>query len=236
MRDYIVLDIETTGISPQAEAITEIGAAKVVDDQVVEVYSMLINPGRPIPSKITELTGISDQMVAFKPSIDEVLPEFVLFCEDLPILGHNVIFDFGFLKTNAMRQGLSFEKNALDTLSLARQFLSGLPSYSLTSLIAHMRINRENAHRALDDAMATHELYQIIKKRYGTLEHERFFIPKPLAFKPAKTSPITDKQVKFLRSLIATHKVQVDYVIEDLSKSEASKKIDGIISEYGYRR
>ncbi len=122
MRDYIVLDIETTGLSPEFTAITEIGAAKIIDGMVTEVFDELINPQVNIPDNIVDLTGINNEMVKDKRLIDEVLPDFIDFCGEFPILGHNVMFDYSFLKTNALRLGLGFEKRGLDTMILARHF------------------------------------------------------------------------------------------------------------------
>lgn len=233
MRDYVVLDIETTGISPDFAAITEIGAAKVIDGKVVDSFSELVNPMTHIPDNIVELTGINDEMVKDKRTIDEVIIDFIDFCEDYPILGHNVLFDFSFLKTNALRNGQSFEKCGLDTLVLARHFFESQSSYSLTNLLKQCGIQRESAHRGYDDAYATHELYQLIYDKHHTKDTAHNFVPKPFLWKPKKQSPITPKQKSFLTSLIRQHKVQVDYEVDSLTKSEASKKIDIILREYG---
>lgn len=233
MRKYIVVDIETTGISPEYEAMTEIGAALIEDGQVVATFNELINPGKEIPPKITLLTGITDAMVADAPPVEDVMARFVAFSGDLPILGHNVNFDYAFLKTAAKKAGLSFEKKALDTMVLSRAFLTEQPSHSLTNLIEHLGIKRESAHRGLDDAMATYELYELLHRRYAKDGNVRFFEPKPLFYKPKKQSPITEKQKRFLESLIRKHKVSVDYEVDKLTKSEASKKIDHLLSTHG---
>lgn len=233
MRDYVVLDIETTGIGPDFSAITEIGAAKIVAGEVIGVFDELINPMTSIPPNIVDLTGISNDMVKDKRTVDEVLVDFIDFCEDYPILGHNVMFDFSFLKTNAMKTHLSFEKKGLDTLELSRRFLVNQPSYSLTNLLVAFDINRDNAHRGYDDALATHKLYELIYERHYSDVTARHFVPKQLLYKPKKQSAITERQKKFLLSLIKKHKVEMDYVVDDLSKSEASKKIDQILTEYG---
>lgn len=233
MRDYIVLDIETTGISPDFAAITEIGAAKIIDGEVTDSYRQLINPGVSIPENIVELTGIDDELVKDKPYIKDVMGGFIEFCGDLPILGHNVMFDFSFLKTNAQRLGMSFEKSGLDTLVLARHFFERQSSYGLANLLKVCKIDRENAHRAYDDAYATHELYEVIWHKFYNNDTKHNFVPRPFHWKPKKQSPITPKQKNFLESLIRKHNVDTDYEVDDLSKSEASKKIDGILREYG---
>jgi DNA polymerase-3 subunit alpha (Gram-positive type) len=233
MKDYIVLDIETTGISPDFSQITEIGGAKVLNDQVVDTFDELINPRTEIPEKITAITGISNEMVQGARFIEEVLPDFLDFCGDLPILGHNIIFDYSFIKTNALKNELRFEKSALDTLELARKFLDKQKSYSLTNLIVHCGINRENAHRGLDDALATHELFQLIKIKSYDPTTLKDFTPKPILWRPQKQSPITDKQKKYLLSLNRQNHIKVDYEIDSLTKSEASRKIDFLIQTFG---
>jgi len=233
MKDYIVLDIETTGIHPDFAKITEIGAAKVIDDQITAVFNMLVNPEVDIPENIINLTGITNEMVVDAPTISQVMPLFLEFCEELPILGHNIPFDFSFLKTNAMHLNLHFEKKALDTLILSRQYIDGQSSYSLSHLLKFCLIKRINAHRALDDALATHELFQIIKYKYMDTDKVVELRPNPLMWKPKKQSPMTDKQRKFLLSLMDQHHVALDFDIDTLTKSEASQKIDGLIRQYG---
>ena len=233
MDKYIVLDIETTGISPEFETMTEIGAALIQDGQVIKTFSQLVNPCKAIPHNIVLLTGITDAMVKDAPTIDQVMPLFIEFCGDLPILGHNVMFDYSFLKTAAKSIGLPFEKKALDTMVLSRHFIKNQRSHSLTNLIANLGIDRANAHRGLDDALATYEIYELIRRRHKNDMNLKHFEPKPLFYRPKKQSPLTDKQKKFLLSLIKQHKVEINYEVDELTKSEASKKIDGILSTYG---
>ena len=118
---YVVFDIETTGLSPNSCRITEIGAIKIENGEICDKFSQLINPGVPIPPNITELTGISDQMVAGMPDISEVLPEFLSFCRDCTVVAHNASFDCGFIRYNAAEQGLEFHNKTLDTLKLTRE-------------------------------------------------------------------------------------------------------------------
>jgi len=233
MESYIVLDIETTGFLPQSHQITEIGAIRVENGLVAENYSQLINPQVLIPEKITQITGITNQMVADKPTIDQVMPEFLAFCLDYPIMGHNVQFDYSFLKTNAVRLGLRFEKRALDTLLIARAMMPELPSRSLTSLCELLSINRESAHRAYDDAKATYALYLLLKNNPKAQDYKRIFEPKPIYFKPRKESPITPKQIRFLSDLCIKYNHILEKPIDEMSKSEASREIDLILSTNG---
>lgn len=229
----IILDIETTGLSPLTEEITEIGALKVIDGQILGTFSQLINPGKAIPARITEITGITDDMVCGQPMIDVVMPEFIEFCGEDFIVGHNVGFDYGFLRVNAERLKLRFVKQGLDTLKITGALYPELPSKSLTNLIKTFDIDRTNAHRAFDDAKATYELLAILAQHPRMSVNKKLFEPKPLPFKVNKPSPITPKQVKFLESLCDQHKVVLDRKISDLTKSEASREIDKILSTHG---
>lgn len=230
----IVLDIETTGLSPETAKITEIGAIKVGDDgQIQETFRQLIDPEVDLPNEIIKLTGITPLMLMGMPTISEALPSFVDFCEGLPIMGHNIMFDYSFLKYNAVNLGLKFEKNGIDTLRIARSVLSHLETRSLTYLCEYFKIHRNHAHRGYDDALATYELYRKMKEVYYSIDNTGLFEPKPLHYKPRKQEGITKKQEKFLKDLIARHEVKLAKPIEEYSKSEASKEIDGILNQYG---
>lgn len=125
--NYIVLDTETTGLNPARDKVLEIGAARIEQGRVVETFETLIDTGVPIPERITELTGITDAMQAEGKKTEEAFREFFDFCKDLPILGHNITFDFSFLKQMAVNLGYSFEKDGIDTLKIARKVLADLP-------------------------------------------------------------------------------------------------------------
>lgn len=232
---FIVLDIETTGFSPEAHEITEIGALKVIRGEVVDHFSQLINPQVTIPANIVEITGITDDMVKNMPTIDQVMPDFIDFAEDLPIMGHNVSFDFGFLKTNAVRLGLRFEKHALDTLLMARIFRPDLESKSLTALCDLYGIDRNHAHRAYDDAKATLMLYEYFRNDPRAEVLAKAFMPKQIFYKPKKTSPITPKQVRFVKELCERHDHNLEQSVESLTKSEASRLINDLLLRYGNR-
>lgn len=233
MQNYIVLDLETTGFQPQFNKITEIGAIKIQGGEIVDSFNQLIDPEMLIPDSIIDITGITNLMIKNQPTIDEILPEFIDFCEDYPIMGHNIIFDFSFLKTNAVNMGLRFEKEAIDTLLIAKTCLRHLRSRSLSSLCEYYNIKRDNAHRAYDDALATYKLYQILKRDFYNEKTEKLFIPSHLYWKPKKVVAITKKQEKFLMALVLRHNIVLDKPIESFSKSEASRKIDHILNQYG---
>ena len=110
INSYVALDLETTGSGARHEKITEIGMVKVIDGETTDTYHTMVNPHREIPKRIVELTGITDDMVKDAPGIEEILDEVLAFTEDLPLLGHQIIFDYGFLVQAAVNQKRKFEK------------------------------------------------------------------------------------------------------------------------------
>ena len=125
INSYVALDLETTGIGARHEKITEIGMVKVIDGEATDTYHTMVNPHREIPKRIVELTGITDDMVKDAPGIEEILDEVLAFTEDLPLLGHQIIFDYGFLVQAAVNQKRKFEKYGVDTLKLCRYLMPG---------------------------------------------------------------------------------------------------------------
>ncbi len=156
---FVVFDIETTGKNAKFHKITEIGAVKIEKGRVVDRYSQLVNPERPIPYNITRLTGITDEMVANQPNIETVLPQFLDFCGDAVVVAHNASFDTGFIANEARKQGLDFSNTILDTLGLAHILLPHLGKFTLDRLVKELKIVLENHHRAVDDAEATAEMF-----------------------------------------------------------------------------
>lgn len=235
LKNYLIVDIETTGLDPQKDKIIEIGAIKVKEGQEPERFDRIINPRIPIPVYITELVGITDEMVCEAPELDVVMAEFLEFAEELPLLGHNLKFDYSFLKTAAVRCGYSFERKGLDTLAIARKYLKELESRKLDALCQYFGIQDDNHHRAWNDVQVTMELYEILCAKFEGQEgaSAKDFEPSAMQFSVKKESPITPRQESFLRSLLVQHGIQPDYDISALSKSEASKKIDGILSQFG---
>jgi DNA polymerase-3 subunit epsilon/ATP-dependent DNA helicase DinG len=160
-RIYISLDIETTGLDPDQDTILEIGAVRFKGDQVYETYHTLVNPGRPVPYKIQQLTGITPADVAGAPPVERVLPELRRFVGENPVIGHNIGFDLGFLR----KQGLFAQHPAIDTFELASILLPHAGRYSLTSLVNYLAVDIPpdgQAHRALDDAEAARRLFEAL--------------------------------------------------------------------------
>ncbi len=167
--EFVVFDIETTGLSPVTEAITEIGAVKIKDGQIVDSFNKFVNPGKPIPQKIVELTGITDAMVEEAPPISVILTEFYNFVGNSTLVAHNAGFDTSFIKNAAKDNGKDFEFCYIDTLELARSLVKGVKNYKLDTLTKHFNIKLENHHRACDDALAT---AQIFLKLLGILKEK----------------------------------------------------------------
>ena len=161
LNDYVAFDLETTGLNPQKDYITEIAACRFVDGEMQDQYTTLINPGIPIPINIVEITGITDYMVKDAPTIEEVLPELMEFIGHSPLVGHNIDFDYTFLNNNCCINDILFpDLEMYDTLSLARTFIYFHNSFSLTSLCDYYNVSIENAHRASSDAMATGMIFK----------------------------------------------------------------------------
>jgi len=160
-RVYVALDIETTGLDADRDAIIEIGAVRFKGDRILDTYNKLINPGRPIPYKIEQLTGISNADVADAPPLSAVLPQISRFVGQHPIIGHNINFDLSFLR----KHGLFAQNTGVDTFELAGILLPHASRYSLTALLKYLRIQLPpdgQAHRALDDAEATRHLFEAL--------------------------------------------------------------------------
>lgn len=153
--DYVVFDLETTGINPNLDAIIEISAVKVRNRQVVDSFSSLVNPKRPIPFYATQVNGITDEMVEEEPVLKEVLPRFLDFIGEDVLVGHNIhTFDMLFLYKAAevLFEG-TITNNYIDTLQMARQCLPQLSHHKLVDIASYYHINTEGAHRALNDCI-----------------------------------------------------------------------------------
>jgi ATP-dependent DNA helicase DinG len=154
-RVYAAVDLETTGLDSDRDAILEIGAVKFRDDRVLETFHSLVNPGRKIPYSIVQLTGITQDEADAAPSLFSQLPRLARFVGGLPVVGHNVAFDLRFLR----RHNLLQTNEALDTWELAQLLVPHADRYSLGKLGEQLGIELPASHRALDDAYVTHALF-----------------------------------------------------------------------------
>ncbi|WP_126426451.1 PolC-type DNA polymerase III [Brevibacillus marinus] len=162
---YVVFDTETTGLNPAEHTIIEIAAVKMRGTEIIEQWSELIDPQVPIGPKTTEITGITNEMLAGKPTIDVVLRKFQAFVQDAVLVAHNAEFDQGFLEACAKRIGMQPWRNPfLDTLPLARMLYSGMRNYRLGTLAKKFNVPLIQAHRALDDTVALAHVFQYMLK------------------------------------------------------------------------
>ncbi len=162
MPKYAIIDVETTGGTARHERVTEIAVVLHDGSGIVDTFSTLVNPERSIPSSITQLTGITDEMVAHAPKFFEVARQIVEMTEGAIFVAHNVSFDYSFIREEFARLGYTYSRKQLCTVRLSRQVFPGLPSYSLSNLKRHFGIYAEQSHRALDDTLATVQIFERI--------------------------------------------------------------------------
>lgn len=161
--DFIAIDLETTGLDPKKDRVIEIGAVKFIKGEPVKEFVSFVNPKRPIPAQISDLTGITDKDVVEAPVFSDIADSLLEFISYLYICGHQVEFDYNFLNAELKRAGKENLKNLqLDTAILSRLLLLNLPGYSLANLCKHLSIPQEKEHRALDDAKACGEVARIL--------------------------------------------------------------------------
>ncbi len=159
---YAILDVETTGLSAAGEKITEIAIYIHDGKQVVDSFESLINPEKKIPYRIVQMTGITNRMVAGAPRFYEIAKKIVELTEEKTIIGHNVNFDYSFLRNEFKGLGYDFQRKTLCTVKLSRKLIPGRPSYSLGKLCNDLGINNHARHRAAGDALATARLFELL--------------------------------------------------------------------------
>ena len=162
---YCVLDLETTGISITTEKITEVGIMKVKNGEVIDEFEMFVNPEKPIPQRVVEVTNITDEMVKDAETIDKVFPKILEFVGDSIIVAHNASFDVGFLKHNAKQLGYEFNNTYIDTLPLAKDLFPDLKKYKLGKIADSLGIEVDVAHRALADVDTTVKVFNVMLKK-----------------------------------------------------------------------
>lgn len=229
---YVAIDLETTGLQPKTDKIIEIGAWKVVNGEVADSFHSMVNPYLQLPERITELTGITDGLVKDAPDISEVIHDVVIFCEDMLLLGHHIIFDYSFLKKAAVNADLDFECRGIDTLKLCRRFMPESEKKNLEQACFYFSVERIGAHRALTDAKDVHNLYQKLRMVYAG-NHPEAFTSEQLIYRVKREQPATKKQKEHLRDLAKYHKIDLTVQIDHLSRNEISRMTDKIISQYG---
>lgn len=163
---YVVFDIETTGLSSRNDKITEIGAVKILNGEIVDRFSQLINPEKEIPQVVVELTGISNAKVENEPTIEEVIPKFYDFAKDSVLVAHNAKFDISFIRREYANNNLDFNHPILDTLVLARAIMTDMRRFNLGTLCRNLGVSLVGAHRAVNDAEATAAVFMKLIERF----------------------------------------------------------------------
>ena len=235
IKDYVAFDFETTGLNVETDYIIEIGALKVIDGKVCERFMEFVKPPTAISPMITNITGITNEMVSDARDPGDIIRDFVDFCGEHVLVGHNIMFDYKFTKKYANEFGLPFEKKGIDTLRISRKTLQNLESRSLGTLCAYYNITNQAAHRAYHDALATAKVYHMLAHDFEGTE-PKLFEPEVLQFKPKKIQPCTAKQMEYLKMLCEYHHLSMQEHAEQLTRSEASKLIDHIIAMHGLIR
>lgn len=234
INEYVVLDLEMTGLSAKTDQIIEIGAIKIKDNSVVETMECLVNPKCKIPTRVVELTGITDEMVQLGKDKDEAICELLDFIEGYILVGQNVGFDYSFLKQWAVNHKRPLEAKACDTLKLARVLLPAEQPKKLENLCQYFGIEREREHRALDDALETWKVFEKLKVLGASLENtDTYFAPRPLVYHAKKQSPATPRQIQRLKEYRETRQIKDEIDWENLTKSEASRIMDKYILVHG---
>ncbi len=173
--EIIIFDVETTGLSPKRDRLTEIGAVRMRGMQVVDTFNIMVNPERPIPQNIVELTGITDAMVKDAPKEAEAMRKFIEFCGNNPVLAaHNARFDTSFVRNVCQRNHISFEFATLDTLVLCKCMLPNLYRHKLDGVAKALKLGKFDHHRASDDAQMLAKIYKELVSRLVQTKHAKF--------------------------------------------------------------
>ncbi|EJR53170.1 exonuclease, DNA polymerase III, epsilon subunit [Bacillus cereus VD107] len=199
--DYVVIDFETTGFNPYNDKIIQVAAVKYRNHELIDQFVSYVNPERPIPSRITSLTGITNYRVSDAPTIEEVLPLFLAFLDTNIIVAHNASFDMRFLKSNVNMLGLPEPKNnVIDTVFLAKKYMKYAPNHKLETLKRMLGI-RLSSHNALDDCITCAAVYQ----RCASVEEE--------GKRKAKTEVLDDTAVfEAVKEILVRNKRDIEWI------------------------
>ena len=229
---YVAVDLETTGLDPKRDKIIEIGAVRVTKGKIEETFECFVNPYRSLEEHVIALTGITDDKLQEAKGVEVVIGEFLDFAGGLPLLGHHIIFDYSFLKRAAINQGFSFERQGIDTLKLARNYIPKEKPKTLSSACLYFGVDMKQSHRAFSDAMAAHNLYQAMAEEYESKDPYAFGHHQ-LIYKVKKEQPASKRQKEHLQDLLKYHKITLSVQLDHLSRNEISRITDKIIAQYG---
>ncbi|HZJ78035.1 MAG TPA: PolC-type DNA polymerase III [Clostridia bacterium] len=237
--EFVIFDVETTGLNALNDRLTEIGAVRVKDGTLVESFNTFVNPCMKIPERVVEITGITDSMVKDAPSEKEAVKAFLDFCGDKTLVAHNAGFDTGFIKSACKRCSLDYNFTHLDTLSLSRAMLTKIKNYKLDTVAKHLDLPKFNHHRASDDARILAQIFfkliQKLKDEYGVLSSQQ--INDTFSGADPKKTPASHMIIlaqnlvglKNLYKLITKSNVNYFYRQPRVPKSELLKHREGLI-------
>lgn len=228
--EYVVIDLEMTGLSPRKDKIMEIGSIKIKDGAVIDEFQTLINPNVEIRDKITDITGISAEDVKDKPLIGEILQDFFRFVGDNVLIGHSLIYDFSFIMQAAYDNKMydKFDKKwyGIDTLKIARKYILQEEKKTLTSLCEKYNIPEDGHHRALNDAIMTHHLYVRLCEEFE--KDGELFKAEEYIYKPKKDRPPSKREVRNVEKLIKLYGIEPKADIYKMSQSDLNRYADYI--------
>ena len=196
--EFVAFDLETTGLSAENDVITEIGAVIYRDGEILEEFQSFVNPHRPLSPRITELTGITDEMLRDAPDIDEVLPKFLEFCGDRPLAAHNADFDVGFILVACRKLGISYDPTYVDTLIMAQNMLPDLKNHKLNIVADALSLPEFNHHRAVDDGRT---VAHMLRRFFGMLRErgvEEISQVNPMMMELRSGNHILDRKPKHI--------------------------------------
>ena len=233
MRNYTVFDLEMTGLAAKDNKIIEIGAVRIRDGKVADTYATLINPHVKISPIVVGLTGITDRMLAKGAEEDPSVLGLIQFIGDDMIVGHNVSFDFSFVAQWAANHKLPLALWSIDTLKLAKELVPPEQPKKLAALCRYFSIERVHAHRALDDAMETWQLFEILAQMAEDVGRKDLLEPVLLDEKRRRQAPASRRQKERLREYMYAHGIKEEIPWDTLTRSQASRKLDRYIARYG---
>ena len=239
--DYVIFDLETTGISPNYDEVIEISALKVKGGEVVDEFNTLVNPGRKIPFGATKVNGITNAMVAEAPAFSHVLAEFLDFAEGLVLVGHNIArFDMKFIWRDAEQYfGEIPQNNYVDTLQVARKHLPKMDHHRLVDLAEHYGISSEGAHRALNDCYMNQKVYECMVSEMREAQKKRVEEARKKASEAANRS-IGQKSEESINNQANSHQVQTENVQSQAVEVQQrpqhfTVKIRGVVERITYQ-
>lgn len=231
LSDYIVFDIETTGLDSSYDEVIEIGAIKVKDNKIVSKFNSLVKPRNEIDEYITELTGITNEMVKDAPTIEEILPDFMNYIGNDILIGHNVNFDINFIYDNLYRNKFDVLTNDfIDTMRISKKLLPDLPHHRLIDLARYFEIDTTNNHRSLKDCEITMDIYEQLKnvalQKYVNVEEFKNAFKKYRNGTTLRARDIVTNNTEFdIDNLFYDKYVAITGTLEKMQRKEAMQII-----------